>query len=79
MATPTTDEVELWNDADSSLLYFGTEFNKEMISKTEGVYIYTTSGRKILDWTSGQMSCLIGHGNPEVVETIMGISPSINC
>lgn len=24
----------------------------------------------MLDWTSGQMSTLIGHGNPEIVETI---------
>lgn len=37
---------------------------------SKGLYVYTASGRKILDWTSGQMSCLIGHGNPEIVETI---------
>ena len=22
----------------------------------------------MLDWTSGQMSCLIGHGHPEIIE-----------
>lgn len=37
---------------------------------SKGLYVYTASGRRVLDWTSGQMSCLIGHGNPEIVETI---------
>lgn len=37
---------------------------------SRGLYIYTASGHKVLDWTSGQMSCLIGHGNPEIVDTI---------
>lgn len=56
--------------ADTSLLSYGTEFNKEIITHASDVFIYTSSGRRILDWTSGQMSCLIGHGHPEVVKTI---------
>jgi 4-aminobutyrate aminotransferase-like enzyme len=32
--------------------------------------VYTADGHKILDFTSGQMSCLLGHGHPEIVETI---------
>lgn len=64
-------EIEiLKTDADSSLLNYGTAFNEEIITRASGVFIYTSNNRPILDWTSGQMSCLIGHGNPEVVETI---------
>jgi 4-aminobutyrate aminotransferase-like enzyme len=64
------DLEKLQEDADSSLLHFGTEFNKDIIVRAEDVFIYTATGRRILDWTSGQMSCLIGHGHPEVVKTI---------
>ena len=64
------DLESLQIDADSSLLNYGTTFNKEIITRAEDVFIYTASGRRILDWTSGQMSCLIGHGHPEVVKTI---------
>lgn len=62
--------AELQKTADETLLYFGTEFSPNIITHASGVYIYTASGHKILDWTSGQMSCLIGHGNKEVVRTI---------
>jgi len=64
------DAEVLQEDADSCLLQYGTVFNKEIITHAEDVFIYTSSGRRILDWTSGQMSCLIGHGHPEVVRTI---------
>lgn len=60
----------LQSDADNTLLNFGTSFNHEIITRSSGVFIYTSKNRRILDWTSGQMSCLIGHGHPEVVKTI---------
>lgn len=60
----------LQSDADNSLLNFGAPFNTEIITRASGVFIYTSTNRRILDWTSGQMSCLIGHGHPEVVKTI---------
>ena len=60
----------LKSDADRALLHYGTSFNTEIITRASGVFIYTSTNRPILDWTSGQMSCLIGHGHPEVVKTI---------
>ena len=64
------DAKQLQEAADNTLLRYGTQFNDEIISQAQGVFIYTMSGRRILDWTSGQMSCLVGHGHPEVVKTI---------
>ncbi|PHH66532.1 hypothetical protein CDD81_7007 [Ophiocordyceps australis] len=63
-------ETELWEKADKHILSYGTAFHKDMITGARGVYLYSASGRRILDWTSGQMSCLLGHGNQEVVEVI---------
>ncbi|KAF2477766.1 uncharacterized protein BDR25DRAFT_275140 [Lindgomyces ingoldianus] len=64
------DESQLRAEASSCLLTYGSKFHPNIISRAKGVYIYTASGHRILDWTSGQMSCLIGHGNPEIVEVI---------
>ena len=30
----------------------------------------TTDGRRLLDFASGQMSTILGHGHPEVTEVI---------
>jgi 4-aminobutyrate aminotransferase-like enzyme len=67
---PNVDEKALSTIAESSLLNFGTSFLPDIITHAKDVFVYTASGRKILDWTSGQMSCLVGHGHPEVVQTI---------
>ncbi|RDW58212.1 hypothetical protein BP6252_13623 [Coleophoma cylindrospora] len=63
------DNAVLLAEANESLLYFGSAFMKEAVLKTKGIYFWTSSGKK-MDWTSGQMSCLIGHGHPEIVETV---------
>jgi 4-aminobutyrate aminotransferase-like enzyme len=67
---PNVDEKSFQADAEDVLLNFGTEFVPEPIVASKGIYVYTASGHRMLDWTSGQMSCLIGHGHPEIVETI---------
>jgi 4-aminobutyrate aminotransferase-like enzyme len=64
------DTDALQRDADSSLIHAGMAFHPEIITNASDVFIYTSTGRRILDWTSGQMSCLIGHGHPEIVQTI---------
>jgi 4-aminobutyrate aminotransferase-like enzyme len=45
-------------------------FNKETKVRAEGTSIWTSTGHRMFDWTSGQMSCLLGHGHPEIVDTI---------
>lgn len=52
------------------LLGFGSPVHDEIVSGTHGLYFYTASSKKLLDWTSGQMSCLLGHGHPEIVKVI---------
>ncbi len=64
------DEKDLNDAASLCLANYGTKFEKDIIVGSKGLYVYTASGHKCLDWTSGQMSCLIGHGHPEIVSTI---------
>jgi 4-aminobutyrate aminotransferase-like enzyme len=69
---------ELYASARKSLLVFGSNFMPDVITKTSGIYLYTASGKKIMDWTSGQMSCLIGHGHPEIVQTLAEHAASLD-
>jgi adenosylmethionine-8-amino-7-oxononanoate aminotransferase len=39
-----------------------------LITKTEGVYLYASSGHRIIDASGGPMAVSIGHGRPEVAE-----------
>ncbi|ANN21665.1 2,2-dialkylglycine decarboxylase [Amycolatopsis orientalis] len=45
-------------------------FVPTIIERAEGCRMYDENGRPILDFTSGQMSSLLGHGHPAVVETV---------
>ena len=60
------DDKQLQEDATSCLANYGTRFEPSIMTGSRGLYVYTADGRAVLDWTSGQMSCLIGHGHPEI-------------
>ncbi|KGO75826.1 Pyridoxal phosphate-dependent transferase, major region, subdomain 2 [Penicillium italicum] len=72
------NQEELQAKTSEYLLNYGTKFNKDVICGSRGLYVYTASGHKVLDFTSGQMSCLLGHGNPEIVQTITDHAASLD-
>ncbi|MBO4241294.1 aspartate aminotransferase family protein [Pseudonocardia alni] len=45
-------------------------FSPEVIAHARGTTITTESGRELLDFTSGQMSAILGHSHPEIVATV---------
>ncbi|GAA4627767.1 aspartate aminotransferase family protein [Actinoallomurus vinaceus] len=70
-SAPSSTET-FWADADRHLVrYAGAgEFTREIIERAAGSFLYTEDGRKILDFTSGQMSAILGHSHPEIVSTV---------
>ncbi|OUM51442.1 hypothetical protein BVG19_g542 [[Candida] boidinii] len=78
MSNQKINSEEFWAKADSHLLSYGGTFVRKIITKAKGVYIYTNEGEKIIDFTSGQMSCLIGHGNDEITETIANYAANLD-
>ncbi|MET7994581.1 aspartate aminotransferase family protein [Amycolatopsis sp. NPDC005232] len=73
MAAPTTVPLSadtFWTDAEAHLVRYGGAFTREIIERAAGSFLYTADGRKILDFTSGQMSAILGHSHPEIVETV---------
>lgn len=65
------NQSELQAKSEKYLLKYGSKFHEDVIVGAKGLYMYAASGHRILDWTSGQMSCLLGHGNPEIVKVIV--------
>ncbi|MFI5896614.1 aspartate aminotransferase family protein [Actinoplanes sp. NPDC051513] len=61
-----------WSDAERHLVrYSGAgRFVPEIIERAEGSYVYAADGRRLLDFTSGQMSAILGHSHPAVVATV---------
>jgi 2,2-dialkylglycine decarboxylase (pyruvate) len=49
--------------------YIG-DFPPFFVERAEGSYIFDDSGRRILDFTSGQMCATLGHNHPAVVAAI---------
>ncbi|OAL06925.1 PLP-dependent transferase [Phaeosphaeriaceae sp. SRC1lsM3a] len=56
--------------AETYLMHTGVPPSPTVIARAQGTRLYTTDGREILDFTSGQMSSLLGHSHPEVVEVV---------
>ncbi|MGC9539942.1 aspartate aminotransferase family protein [Streptomyces sp. UG1] len=73
MAASTTaapSAETFWADADRHLVRYGGTFTREIIDRAAGSFLFTADGRKILDFTSGQMSAILGHSHPEIVATV---------
>ena len=45
-------------------------FSPGVVARAEGSWVVTEDGRRLLDFTSGQMSAILGHSHPEVVATV---------
>ncbi|GIJ44100.1 aspartate aminotransferase family protein [Virgisporangium aliadipatigenens] len=61
-----------WSDVERHLVrYSGPgSFVPEIVERAEGSFVYTAEGRRLLDFTSGQMSAILGHSHPAVVATV---------
>lgn len=56
--------------ANKYLMGTGVPYSPVVITKAKGTRLYDANGRSILDFTSGQMSSLLGHSHPEIVEVV---------
>jgi 4-aminobutyrate aminotransferase-like enzyme len=61
---------DFWARANKHLMYTGVPASPVVITKALGTRLYDASGRQILDFTSGQMSSLLGHSHPEIVKVV---------
>jgi len=67
---PTTGDAQFWADADRHVLRYSPAFSPVLVERAAGSTLHLSDGRAILDFTSGQMSAILGHGHPAIVATV---------
>ncbi|APY84827.1 aspartate aminotransferase family protein [Streptomyces alfalfae] len=70
MTSSSPFTANLWAEADRHLVRYGGGFTPEIIERAAGSFVFTAAGRRILDFTSGQMSAILGHSHPAIVATV---------
>lgn len=61
---------QFWDAAQRHLIRYGGTFEPAIIERAAGSFVYDADDRPILDFTSGQMSALLGHSHPRIVSTV---------
>lgn len=64
------DDPRFWQNARQHLIRYGGRFEPMIVERAQGSFVYDADGRAILDFTSGQMSALLGHGHPEIAAVV---------
>lgn len=59
-----------WAAANKHLTRYGPNFESIIVERAEGSFVYDADDRAILDFTSGQMSGVLGHTHPDIVEAV---------
>ncbi|MFI2365407.1 aspartate aminotransferase family protein [Promicromonospora sp. NPDC019610] len=66
------------DEADRLLIRYGPSFSPRLIERAAGSYVYDSDGTPILDFTSGQMSSILGHAHPDIVATVSSSVASLD-
>lgn len=61
------DDPDFWAKANAHLVRYGGAFSAVIAESAAGNWFTDADGRRILDFTSGQMSAILGHSHPEIV------------
>jgi 2,2-dialkylglycine decarboxylase (pyruvate) len=62
--------AQFWRDAEQHVIRYGAPFVPRIIKRAKGSYVYDENDTAILDFTSGQMSAVLGHAHPDIVATV---------
>jgi len=61
---------ETARDFRQHLIRYGGDAYPEIVEKAAGCYVEDATGKRILDFTSGQMCATVGHNHPNIVAAI---------
>lgn len=63
-------DTDFWTRAKRHMVRYGGTFAPVIVERAEGSFVIDADGRKILDFTSGQMSAILGHGHPDIAAVV---------
>ncbi len=70
--SPTTRAEDGLRAGRDHLIRYAGEFPDFLVERAEGSWLTTEDGRRVLDFTSGQMCSTLGHGHPAILEAMRG-------
>jgi 2,2-dialkylglycine decarboxylase (pyruvate) len=56
--------------AERHLVRYGATWSPFIAERAAGAFVEDAAGRRVLDFTSGQMSAILGHSHPEIVAVV---------
>ena len=62
--------IGVWTHVRRLLIRYNGEFSHDVIARASGSWLETADGRRVLDFTSGQICATIGHSHPRIVEAV---------
>ena len=71
-STTQSGDAAFWARAHRHMLSYGGNFVPFVAARAAGPFVYDAQGRRVLDFTSGQMSAILGHSHPEITATLFG-------
>src|SRR3954469_22434539 len=66
----TGQDAAFWADVERHVLRYNPAWVPVVVERAEGTVLHTTDGRRLLDFTSGQMSSILGHSHPAITATL---------
>ena len=63
-------DAEAHARAERHLVRYGASWVPFIAERATGSFVEDASGRRVLDFTSGQMSAILGHSHPEIVDVV---------
>ena len=63
-------DVEALARAERHLVRYGANWVPFIADRACGSFVEDAAGRRVLDFTSGQMSAILGHSHPEIVDVV---------
>src|SRR5712691_4625746 len=67
---PGRKEQNMYDERERFLIRYSHNFASFIVARAYGAWIETTDGRRILDFTSGQICSTIGHNHPRIVAAV---------
>jgi 2,2-dialkylglycine decarboxylase (pyruvate) len=77
-AAVSEDAASFRARAERHMLRYGGQFVPFVPVRASGSFLYDEAGRKVLDFTSGQMSAILGHAHPEISEVVARASRTLD-
>src|SRR6478609_2901298 len=78
LAETGQDAGAFWDDVDRHVVRYCPSWVPTIVERAAGSMLYTSDGRQILDFTSGQMSSILGHSHPAITATLREMAGTLD-